>query len=295
MSLSAEEVISKILNSKSVIDCFYDVTDYKTVYKNYIRLIHPDICKLPGAADATEKLNKFKDELEGGKKHNDDAGTISYGLKTVVITGEPILITRSLENYKYLMSLKDDSSKHFQRYLPVSAKKISDNELEFTLESRAVPLSSLGTLPQEHVNWILSRMLEFASWINQVGFCHAGINPESIYVMPENHGMNCISFYHMGRLGSQLRTISAQYQNFYPPQVFTNKKYESNIDIDLCKRTAIYLLGDRSGSGVVLRKTHNNEIIDFLQKQSYEPAENYKEYRALLKKHFETKFHVLNV
>lgn len=295
MSLSAEQVIDKILKSKSVIDCFYDVTDYKQVYKNYIRLIHPDICKLPGAADATERLNKFKEELETGKKHSDDAGTVSYGLKTVHIIGDAALIKKSLDNYNYLMSLKDDSSKHFQKYLPVSAKPISDNEIEFALEYRAVPLSSLGTQPQEHVNWILSRMLEFSCWINQVGYSHAGINPESIYVMPENHGMSCISFYHMGRLGTPLKTISAQYQNFYPPQVFKNKKYESNIDVDLCKRTALYLLGDKSGSGVVLRKTHNNEIIDFLQKQSYEPADNYKEYRELLKKHFETKFHVLNV
>lgn len=293
--LQAEGVISKILKSTSVIDAFYDVTDYKQVYKNYIRLIHPDICKLPNAAEATEKLNKFKAELEDGKEHKDDAGTINYRLKTVEITGEPDLIKKSLANYNYLMSLKGESATHFQKYLPVSAKLISDTQLEFTLHFRAVPLSSLGTVAQEHANWMLSRMFEFISWINQIGYSHAGINPESVYIMPENHGMCCISFYHMGKLNTPLKTISAQYQSFYPPQVFINKKYESNIDIELCKRTAIYLLGDKSGSGVVLRKTHNNEIIDFLQKQSYATADNYKQYREILKNNFETKFHKLNV
>jgi len=58
--------------------------------------------------------------------------------------------------------------------------------------------------------------------------------------------------------------------------------------LDLAKRTTLYLLGDKSGSGVMLRKTHENEIIDFLQKPKvYVADENYNEYRgALLKKIF---------
>ena len=99
----------------------------------------------------------------------------------------------------------------------------------------------------------------------------------------------------MTKLNSPLKTVSAQYKNFYPAQVFVNKKSESNIDVELSKRTAVLLLGDKSGSGVVLRKTHNNEIIDFLQKQCYEADKNYIEYRELLKKYFPTEFHKLNV
>jgi len=294
--MTAEEVIPKVLNSKSVIDVFYDVNDWKTNYKNYIRLIHPDVCNLPKASEATEKLNKFKEELENGKKHNDDAGVVNYRLKTVEIIGDAALIKKSLANYNYLMSLNDDAAKNFKKYLPASAKLISENELEFTLHFRAVPLSSLGIVEQKHANWMLSRMFEFSSWINQIGYSHAGISPESIYIMPENHGMCCISFYHMGKIDSELKTISAKYKNFYPPQVFSNKRYESNIDIELSKRTGLYLLGDKSGSGVILRKTHENEIIDFLQKQCDNPALNYSDYRDLLKKYFDMKqFHKLSV
>jgi hypothetical protein len=298
--MSSEEVIEKVLKSKSVIDCFYDVADYKNVYKNFIRLIHPDVCKLPNASEATEKLNKFKEQLDSGVKHNDDAGVVCYALKTVEIVGKRDLLKKSFDNYNYLMSLTDDSSKHFKKYLPVSGKLISENEdeavYEYTLHFRAVPLSSLEVVEQKHANWMLSRMFEFSSWINQIGYSHAGINPESIYIMPENHGMCCISFYHMTKLDTPLKTISAQYKNFYPPQVFTNKRAESNIDVELSKRTAIYILGDKSGSGVVLRKTHENEIIDFLQKQNDDAAKNYSDYRELLKKYFDMKqFHTLSV
>lgn len=293
--MKEEEIIEKILKSDSVVDVFYDVNDYKAVYKNFIKLIHPDICKLPRAAEASEKLNKFKHELETGKVHNDDAGVVTYKLKTVTISGNKDLLKKSLDNYKYLMSLTDTASKNFQKYIPASGRLISETELEFTLSHRAVPLSSLGILEQKHVNWILSRMFEFTAWINQTKHSHAGINPESVYIMPENHGMACISFYHMTKLGSPLKTVSAQYKNFYPAQVFVNKKSESNIDVELSKRTAVFLLGDKSGSGVLLRKTHNNEIIDFLQKQCYETDKNFIEYRELLKKHFTTEFHKLNV
>ena len=293
--MKEEEIIDKILKSNSVVDVFYDVNDYKAVYKNFIKLIHPDICKLPGATEATEKLNKFKRELETGKTHNDDAGIVTYGLKTVTIVGNKDLLKKSLDNYNRLMSLTDEASKNFKKYIPASGRLISETELEFTLSDRAVPISSLGVLEQKHVNWILSRMFEFTAWINQNGYSHAGINPESIYIMPLNHGMACISFYHMTKLNSPLKTVSAQYKNFYPAQVFVNKKSESNIDVELSKRTAVLLLGDKSGSGVILRKTHNNEIIDFLQKQCYEADKNYIEYRELLKKYFPTEFHKLNV
>jgi len=210
------------------------------------------------------------------------------------------LLNKSLANYKILMSLMDESSMHFKKYLPVSGKLISENEdeavVEFTLSNRAVPLSSLGVVEQKHANWILSRMFEFTSWINQIGYSHAGINPESIYIMPENHGMCCVSFYHMTKLDTPLKTISSQYKSFYPPQVFSNKKAESNIDIELSKRTGLYILGDKSGSGVMLRKTHENHIIDFLQKQNDDAAKNYTDYRELLSKYFDMKqFHVLSV
>ena len=294
--MAATVIIEKLLKSKSVVDAFYDVNDYKQTYKNYIRLIHPDICNLPNAKEATEILNRFRDELESGKKHNDDAGIVTYYLKTVEIVGDKNLLKKSFDNYNLLMSLKDDASNHFKKYLPVSAKMPSENELVFTLSFRAVPLSSLGVVEQKHANWMLSRMFEFTGWMNQIAYSHAGINPDSIYIMPENHGMVCISFYHLTKLSGPVKTVSAKYKNFYPPQLFNNKKADSNIDIELSKKTAVYLLGDKSGSGVVLRKTHENEIIDFLQKQNYDTAENYSEYRSLLKKHFDTKeFHILNV
>ncbi len=303
ISMSEKEVIKKILDAATVSDAFKSLDNWPQEYKEYIRLIHPDVCNVFGSMEATAKLNRFRDELHSGKSHNDDAGRVIYAFKTVDIVGigDTDLLKKSLDNYNLLMSLKDEASKHFQKYLPVkgeliAATKMYGTQLRWTLPNRALPVSSLGVLEQKHSNWVLNRMLEFAGWINQSGFCHGGINPDSVYVVPENHGMVCISFYHMVKLDSKMSTISAKYRNFYPDQLFTYKQATSNIDVELCKRTAIYALGDRSGSGVLLRKSHELEIVDFLQRRHDDPIEAYHEHKKIIKKYFDTKkFHVLTV
>jgi hypothetical protein len=193
------------------------------------------------------------------------------------------------------MSFKDDKARNFHRYLPESVKIISDNEIEFTIRERGIPLSSIGTLPQEHVHWILSRMLEFSGYINRIGFTHAGINPDSIYVCPENHGIICISFYHMTHLNIKMRTVCGNYEHFYPATLFTKKIATPDIDVELTKRTAVYLLGDSSGLGVKLRKTHDNKLLNFLFQKHNDPIETFLEYRKFLENNFPKKFHILNL
>ncbi len=295
--MTTKETISKILSSNNYAELFEDLTQWQDTYKKFVKLIHPDICKEKGAVEASMKLGQFKTEIEKGLKHIDDAGTITYFFDHCVIKGDADLIKLSVNNYNYLMKLKDPASINFHKYLPESLKVVSGTEIIFNFKQRCVPLSVIGTMEHKHVNWVLSRMLELTGWFNQIGYSHAGLNPDSIYCVPETHGIICISFYHMAKLGTKLKTVSGKYQNLYPSQVFTKKIADPNIDIDLCKKTAIYLLGDKSGSGTKLRKTTLPEdVINYLQKQQSIPLEAYEQHRKLLKKHFDTKiFHNLAV
>lgn len=67
------------------------------------------------------------------------------------------------------------------------------------------------------------------------------------------------------------------------------------IDLELAKKTVIYLLGDPSGSGIRLRKTHHSTFIDFVISQSINPMDTYQQYRTLLKSNFNNVFHILNL
>jgi len=292
MTLSISDIINKINRSKSFVEVFNDLNNWLSEYKQFAKQIHPDICSEAGAKDALAKLNSYKEELEKGKSHIDDAGTVTYTiLKTSIVGAKPIL-DFSLSNFNKLLSFKDKMDLDFQRYIPKSAilESGDPSTLTFNFALRAIPLSSLGTLPQEHVNWILSRMLEFIAYIHKKGYVHAGINPDSVYVEPINHGINVMSFYHMTTLDKKMGTASGKWLYMYPDHVKKDKIAKADIDIELCKRTAIYLLGDKSGIGNVLRKTHSIPFIDFCQKKHTDPVQAFLDYRAMLEKNFEKKF-----
>ena len=160
---------------------------------------------------------------------------------------------------------------------------------------RVVPLAGL-TLPVEHVAWVLSRLLEFVAWLHQEGFCHAGLNPESLALAPETHGLVAVSFYHLTSLNGPLTTISGKYRHWYPDVIFAEKRAVPGIDLALAQRTAVCLLGDPSGNGTRLRGTVDDRLLTFLLRPHHNAYAAYDEYRKLLQQLFPKKqFHPLNL
>ena len=290
--METQLLVQKILSAVALQD-IVDIAHHKSDFDRLMKQIHPDRCTLPKAHEAACKLNQLRDLFEKGKVYVDDVGEFRTTGYVIDCTGDKKLLTQSLTMYKKLKGLTDSSSLHFHRYLPDSMEMKGDL-LHVKLSHRAVPLLHLQ-LPQEHVNWILSRMLECIAWFSQIGYVHAGFIPENIFVVPETHGIIITSFYHMTPIDSPLKTVSARYQHWYPPAIFTDKIAQALIDIELAKKIAISLLGDPSGSGVRLRKTHHAEFVDFVIRQHDDAFIAFKQYRALLDRCFEKKFYVLNV
>lgn len=279
-------LIDSILQAQSLLALF-KTTDYKSVYREAVKLLHPDLCYLPAAADALIRLNELRLQYEKGRVITDDAGSIWSKDETVIFRGDSHLLEKSYRNLLQLKHLRGEAASHFQHYLPTHVRL--SNTIEAQFSHRALPLYGLQ-LPQEHVNWILSRLLEVVAWLAEEGFVHGGINPKSVFIVPETHGIILTSFYHMTREGERLRTVSAAYKNWYPASIFTDKRATSLIDIECCKRTAAYLLGDPSGLGIRLQKTHLPPFIDFLLDHHTHPYDCYREYRKLLGQHFESRF-----
>ncbi len=287
-----DTIIDRIRTARRLEDLL-DVNDLSAEFNRIALEIHPDHCKSPFAHEAMSRLNELRSEYIHGQSYSDDAGEYRSNGRTVVFTSDAKLLRRSYDNYLLLKRLNDDASRNFQRYLPESAT-FDGTTLVFTLLERAVPLVG-KQLPQEHVNWILSRLLEFSSWLAQVGMVHCGLNPESVMIVPENHGIQVCSFYHLTQLNHRLRTISGKYRNWYPQSVFIDKKATSTIDLELSQKTAIYLLGDHSGSGVKLKATHHAAFMDFVIAQHHDAYRTFSDYRTLLSTHFPKKFHVLDL
>lgn len=276
--------IRQILSAKTTQEVF-STEGYKKEYIALLKIIHPDICPLPEAQAAVQRLNEFKNEIEKSLQIEDDAGTLTFVDDfTILIKGEKSILQQSLNNYNVLMNRHDTASNHFKKYLPASMFFQND---DLVVRSH-VKIKSLHnkTLPSHHVTWITSRIFEFASWLHQIGYAHIGINPESVAVAPDTHGIVFISFYHLKPLNTSLKTLSGRYQSWYPPIVFNDKKAIPYIDLSLIQRTAIYLLGDTSGNGIKLKKTQNEALIDFLIQPHFESFETYDAFRQLLLKEF---------
>lgn len=290
------QAIDSILNAKKPTDLFSG--DWKTTYKKLSRLVHPDTCSDPRASDAMATLNDMKDLLENGEQFTDETGDFKVFDKKIIykVTDDNRkLIRQSFENFKILKMMKDKTSIGFHRYIPESMR-LSKYELIISFADRAVPLTG-QQLPQIHVNWIFSRMFEFNVWLSQVGYSHMGLNPTTVFVVPETHGIIITSFYHMTKLGTKAKTISAKYKMWYPTTLFTEKIATPDVDLELTKKIAIYLLGDKSAAGTKLKrdKDVNQEVLTFLLTKHNNEFSDYEKYRKLLADNFEKKFYPLNL
>jgi len=291
------EIINKLLASKKSSDIFTG-SEWKKAYITYSKMIHPDFCKHPKSGEAMSIMNIYKDIIENGVEYEDEAGKFRVFDDKIVYpinAANKSLITASFSNYRILKQKTDAASINFQKYMPLSMD-ITADKLTINLLNRAVPLTN-QKLPQEHVNWIFSRLFELSMYIQDQGYAHLGFNPTSIFVVPVNHGIICTTFYHMAKLNNKAKTVSAKYKMWYPASLFTNKIATGDIDLELAKKIALYLLGDKSAAGMKLKtdKSVNKDILNFFIIKHDCSVDLYQKYRDLLKKHFPPKFFDLDL
>lgn len=301
--MNLADAVLKLKNSTSILDVFgsstnmHDISNYKAIYKELALILHPD--RNPGFSDEMSKLNKFKSEIEDGVSFKDEASTITYFPDRVEIVFQNAKIANIwYQNLKLLQTPSLVGIASFSRYMPGTDAVLSDNKITYSLYKRAIPLSMLKIpIDLKHCRWIVSRLFEYAAFLDSNGIVHVGINPDSVLVIPENHGVIINSFYHVNFKGAKLKTVSGKWQHFYPSSLFVDKIANNNIDIELIKRTAIYMLGDSSGVGTKLIKVLPEEMLTFF-KTSHLNEDSFNvmdKYRAIVKKHFDSKFHELNV
>lgn len=281
-----------IINRAGEIQDVFGSKNMLSQYKKALSSLHPDVCSEEGATEAFIKLNELKLAYDKGKIFEDDAGKFEMKNEKAYFKGNFDLLEKSYGNYLLLKDKRDTASLSFHKYLPDSMGLSTDLQLSFRY--KAVPISRL-VLPECHVLWILSRILETCAWLAQIGYVHGGIHPESVFIVPKTHGIILTSFYHLKKVNTKVSTISGKYKHWYPREIFDEKRARTKTDLELAKRTAAYLLGDPSGIGVKLRKTHHPALIEFLLKQHTNAFECYDDYRKMLRANFEVKFHELHL
>lgn len=291
--MEAAEIIDKVNKAVKLEDIFPDLRKGNIDHKSVIVPIHPDRCKIGGAEEAFKKVNEMLQEWKkGGKEFKDESGSFTFNGYEAVYKGDitPEILIWSGENFD---QMKKRFPEHFYKYIPLAITDTSNGTVS-QFKDRAVCLSGLE-LPQEHVNWVLSRMLEFCVMLHDGDRVHAGLCPESVFLVPETHGIIVGTFYHLSQRGKKVGTINGKYKDWYPSELFSNKVATERIDLEMVKKIAIYLLGDRSGVGTKLRGKVNGNFLNFVLKGHSNSLEAYREYRTMLAKNFKQEFHILNI
>lgn len=262
--------------------------DTALTFREIMKTIHPDKCKHPRAQEATNRLLGMFRHFTSGTTFTDDSGKFLTNGHWVRYQDDQQVIAHAKRNQQEVMA---SATAHFKRYMPYDW----DSDCSFLLLQRAIPLVNL-TLPQDHVNWVLSRLLEFCMLLHRhTGRAHLGLTPAQVLLVPETHGIAVAGFYHAAELDGRVSTISAAYRHWYPNQLLADKIATENADLEMVKRIGAYLLGDRSGLGTSLRKTHHPEFVDFLLSSDDDSLACYEKYREMLDRNFTSQFIHLNI
>jgi len=285
--------IRKILDSTKPSDIF-DLSNWKVQYQSWIKAVHPDHNTSVGAREAFEKLMQYKEILENGISFKDELCDITLKDNILTFKGPKDKLELSKQNYEIILnSVKVVDT--FPRYLP-EKMYFDGDDLKVVLSRRSVLIQDLA-LEEKHCRWVLNRLLEFSSLMNvHGGWTHCGINPNSVLITPEDHGIQVVSFYHSVKVNDPMRSAIGllPLKNWYPAEIFTNKRSISTVDSEMSKRLCCYLLGDKSGTGANLRGSTTNYIHDFLMEQGSVVQNDYIKYQELLNQEPRT-FHILNL
>lgn len=285
--------IRTILNSTKPSDIF-DPSNWKTQYKTWIKAVHPDHNATNEAREAFEILMRYKDILENGIQFKDELCEITFKDNILTFKGPKDKLEMSKANYDSILTSVTGIDT-FPRYLP-EKMYFDGDDLKVILSRRSILIHDL-VLEEKHCRWVLNRLLEFSSITNvHGGWTHCGINPNSVLITPEDHGIQLVSFYHSVKVNDPMKSAIGllPFRNWYPPEIFTSKRSNSTVDSEMSKRLCCYLLGDKSGTGANLRGSMTNYIHDFLMEQGSLVQNDYIKYQELLNQEPRI-FHILNL
>tara|TARA_R110000868_G_scaffold320909_3_gene581914 strand:+ start:131 stop:1000 length:870 start_codon:yes stop_codon:yes gene_type:complete len=275
--------IRKILDSKKPSDIF-DPLNWKTQFQSWVKHVHPDKNPDHLAKEAFEVLMRYKEILEKGHEFSDEfCPKILFKDKILTFYGPMDKLKLSHDNFLKIKDTVDPNETPFRRYLPEKMELEADC-LKVYLQHDPYLIQGL-TLEEKHGRWFLNRLIEFSTLLNEKGgFTHCGLNPNSVFICPEEHGIQVVSFYHLVPKNAPMKSAIGvhPYKSWYPTEIFATKISVPEIDLLMSKHLATYTLGDNTGFVNTIRGKVSVELLDFLLSYDSSLLEGYFTYQKIL-------------
>ena len=98
-------------------------------------------------------------------------------------------------------------------------------------------------IPQRASIWVWRRILEVLSFMHASGMVHGAVLPPHLLIQENEHGVRLVGYSCAGRIGEKLRTISQNFESFYPQSIHSKSKMTPQLDLAMSARCIIALLG----------------------------------------------------
>jgi hypothetical protein len=141
----------------------------------------------------------------------------------------------------------------YGRYLPVlvdsfvlagrSAKRVNVFRYEPGLLTLEAVHRQHPALDSRHLAWIFNRLLTVLGFIHRQSRRHGAILPCHVLVDAAGHGLQLVGWGHSIAQGQRIRTVPAQYEDWYPPEVWRKRTALPATDLFLAARCIVYLAG----------------------------------------------------
>ena len=265
------------------------------VYENYkilAKIWHPD--RVTGDKEVFSHINMLHDKakkiVEDGKWHIPGEfsftsngkeyvlryfKTIDFELGTVFLSDTRItyVIEKSFadlaENAKNIISgLKYPDNKTedvMSKYLPSIKGYYETSDSVIIMMDKPSDLIRMkdlveyykGSVDPRHVAWMISRMLNLASYLEWAKICHGDFSLDTLFISPEFHSVCIIGgWWYSSAIGTKPLALPSRTINNAPSEFMKDKLSVLGIDPELIKLTSRELLGN--ANGILLK--NNNDI-----------------------------------
>lgn len=105
-------------------------------------------------------------------------------------------------------------------------------------------IKEYGYIPQEHIVWILERLLSLVGYLHSYRIVHGNIKPENIIIDVENHNVKLMDYtLSIENANEQTSKYKIINEDYTPDYVSSTSKVIPNADIYAIGKLAIYLMG----------------------------------------------------
>lgn len=280
-----------------------DAEQCKIEYRNLVKKWHPDINSFD-TSNVLEKINELYQQAlqlisEGKwektncvqfKTNNGKSITINYlyqrefELGTCFVGNKYILYSFDNSRKKYyeqmlssLSQLKysnDEMKKEFEKYFPkvIDHYVTTDNRYIAVVEKTEdvypmeLLLKSTGNkIPDKHVAWMISRLMNIVCYFNYTGVVHNGIRQSNCYVSPKLHTIFVGGgWWYTTKTGQPMLGTSKDIFEVMPVSAKSTKTSSIVTDIESVKLLGRQLLGDQNCRTLAMSNLAPAAFIDFL-------------------------------